>query len=138
MERVYETIPDAIIVVIITDPGKRAYSWYQHQKAHGDKIAVENSFYDVISSDSGVTSSLRSECLERGREAVECKRYRIPHQSSSNPSRIPLQSFTIPLQSPSNPPRSPSNPRPIPYQSPSNPPPIPHRSPTNPAKIQSY
>ena len=67
MERVYQTIPDAIIVVIITDPGKRAYSWYQHQKAHGDKVASEYSFYDVISSDSKVTASLRSECLDRGR-----------------------------------------------------------------------
>merc|ERR1711974_575822 len=37
-----------------------------HQKAHGDKVAVETEFYDVISSDSKVSNNLKAECLERG------------------------------------------------------------------------
>lgn len=46
--RVSSLLPEAHIVILLIDPADRAYSWYQHIKAHGDPIANEFSFDEVI------------------------------------------------------------------------------------------
>lgn len=46
--RAHALLPHAKIVVILISPAKRAYSWYQHTKAHGDLVANNYSFYEVI------------------------------------------------------------------------------------------
>jgi heparan sulfate N-deacetylase/N-sulfotransferase NDST2 len=46
-KRAHALLPHAKIVTILISPAKRAYSWYQHIKAHGDLIANNYSFYQV-------------------------------------------------------------------------------------------
>jgi heparan sulfate N-deacetylase/N-sulfotransferase NDST2 len=46
--RAHQLLPSAKLVVILISPAKRAYSWYQHIRAHGDVIANNYSFYQVI------------------------------------------------------------------------------------------
>lgn len=46
-KRAHALLPHAKIVTILISPAKRAYSWYQHQRAHGDAIANNYSFYQV-------------------------------------------------------------------------------------------
>lgn len=45
--RAHALLPHAKIITILISPAKRAYSWYQHTKAHGDLIANNYSFYQV-------------------------------------------------------------------------------------------
>lgn len=45
--RAHQLLPNAKLVVILISPAKRAYSWYQHIRAHGDVIANNYSFYQV-------------------------------------------------------------------------------------------
>ncbi|OCT97146.1 hypothetical protein XELAEV_18009369mg [Xenopus laevis] len=47
-ERVAALVPKAKIITILIDPSDRAYSWYQHQRAHQDSTALKFSFYEVI------------------------------------------------------------------------------------------
>lgn len=46
-KRSHALLPHAKIVTILISPAKRAYSWYQHQRSHGDVIANNYSFYQV-------------------------------------------------------------------------------------------
>lgn len=46
-KRAHTLLPHAKIIVILISPARRAYSWYQHQKAHGDLIANNYSFHQV-------------------------------------------------------------------------------------------
>lgn len=46
-KRAHQLLPNAKLVVILLSPAKRAYSWYQHIRAHGDVIANNYSFYQV-------------------------------------------------------------------------------------------
>lgn len=48
-KRVHTLLPHAKIISILISPAKRAYSWYQHTRAHGDLIANNYSFYQVNS-----------------------------------------------------------------------------------------
>lgn len=49
-KRAHQLLPNAKLVVILISPAKRAYSWYQHTRAHGDVIANNYSFYQVRNS----------------------------------------------------------------------------------------
>lgn len=44
-------LPNAHILILLINPADRAYSWYQHIRAHGNPIANKWSFYDVINFD---------------------------------------------------------------------------------------
>ncbi|XP_043071313.1 bifunctional heparan sulfate N-deacetylase/N-sulfotransferase [Drosophila grimshawi] len=71
-KRAHALLPHAKIVTILISPAKRAYSWYQHQRAHGDVIANNYSFYQVITaSDSAprALKDLRNRCLNPGKYA---------------------------------------------------------------------
>ncbi|XP_017843705.2 bifunctional heparan sulfate N-deacetylase/N-sulfotransferase [Drosophila busckii] len=71
-KRAHALLPHAKIVTILISPAKRAYSWYQHQRAHGDIIANNYSFYQVITaSDSAprALKDLRNRCLNPGKYA---------------------------------------------------------------------
>ena len=46
--RVHSLLPKAKIICILIDPAKRAYSWYQHVKSHGDPIAGNYTFHEII------------------------------------------------------------------------------------------
>ncbi|KAI8040766.1 hypothetical protein M5D96_006709, partial [Drosophila gunungcola] len=71
-KRTHALLPHAKIVTILISPAKRAYSWYQHQRSHGDVIANNYSFYQVITaSDSAprALKDLRNRCLNPGKYA---------------------------------------------------------------------
>ncbi|XP_055766939.1 bifunctional heparan sulfate N-deacetylase/N-sulfotransferase 4-like [Salvelinus fontinalis] len=62
-------LPKAKILTVLTNPSDRAYSWYQHQKAHEERTGSMLSFYDVISAQRGAPSGIRSlqnRCLTPG------------------------------------------------------------------------
>lgn len=78
--RASNLLPEAFIVILLVNPADRAYSWYQHMKAHGDFIANSIDFDQLImsSDDSNNNNnylddekskglrSLRSRCLHPG------------------------------------------------------------------------
>lgn len=68
--RVHSLLPNAKLIVTLISPVRRAYSWYQHQRAHSDATALNYSFYQVISSQDHNSSrplrDLRHRCLTPG------------------------------------------------------------------------
>ncbi|XP_062541476.1 bifunctional heparan sulfate N-deacetylase/N-sulfotransferase [Armigeres subalbatus] len=76
--RAHALLAHAKLVTILISPAKRAYSWYQHIKAHGDPIANNYSFYQVImASDSAPKPlrDLRNRCLNPGKYAQHLERW---------------------------------------------------------------
>jgi hypothetical protein len=69
-KRMSYLLPNAKLIAILLDPIQRAYSWYQHQRAHQEKAALDYSFYDIITMNSSCTDrkacALRSRCLDPG------------------------------------------------------------------------
>ncbi|XP_013102846.2 bifunctional heparan sulfate N-deacetylase/N-sulfotransferase [Stomoxys calcitrans] len=77
-KRAHALLPHAKIVSILISPAKRAYSWYQHQKAHGDAIANNYSFYQVITASDSAPKALRdlrNRCLNPGKYAQHLERW---------------------------------------------------------------
>jgi heparan sulfate N-deacetylase/N-sulfotransferase NDST2 len=76
--RAHALLPRAKLITILTNPIKRAYSWYQHIRAHQDKTAIAYSFYDVISAgeeSSRALRDLRNRCLDPGVYAIHLERW---------------------------------------------------------------
>ncbi|XP_043198896.1 bifunctional heparan sulfate N-deacetylase/N-sulfotransferase-like [Amphibalanus amphitrite] len=72
-KRVFALLPKAKLVVILLSPAARAYSWYQHQRAHGLTVALEHSFLEVITAtnqSARALRQLRNRCLEPGKYAA--------------------------------------------------------------------
>jgi hypothetical protein len=46
--RTHSLLPQAKLIVILADPSRRAYSWYQHQRAHLEPAAVQHTFMEVL------------------------------------------------------------------------------------------
>ncbi|XP_024842343.1 bifunctional heparan sulfate N-deacetylase/N-sulfotransferase 2 isoform X2 [Bos indicus] len=71
-------LPRAKIITVLTNPADRAYSWYQHQRAHGDPVALNYTFYQVISASSQAPPALRSlqnRCLVPGYYSTHLQRW---------------------------------------------------------------
>ncbi|MED6242648.1 Bifunctional heparan sulfate N-deacetylase/N-sulfotransferase 3, partial [Ataeniobius toweri] len=71
-------LPKAKIVTLLINPSDRAYSWYQHQRAHEDHTALQFTFYEVISARKGAPAELRSlqsRCLIPGLYATHLERW---------------------------------------------------------------
>lgn len=85
-KRVHALLPHAKLVTILISPAKRAYSWYQHTKAHGDLIANNYSFHQVITASDTAPKplrDLRNRCLNPGKYAQHLERwltYFLPQQ----------------------------------------------------------
>ncbi|XP_073982493.1 N-deacetylase and N-sulfotransferase sfl [Rhodnius prolixus] len=77
-KRAHALLPHAKLVTILISPAKRAYSWYQHMRAHMDPIALNYSFYEIISASDTAPKSLRdlrNRCLNPGRYAQHLERW---------------------------------------------------------------
>ncbi|BET01250.1 Heparan sulfate N-deacetylase [Nesidiocoris tenuis] len=77
-KRAHALLPQAKLVTILISPAKRAYSWYQHMRSHQDPVALNYSFYDVITaSDTApkVLRDLRNRCLNPGRYSQHLERW---------------------------------------------------------------
>ncbi|XP_028452737.1 bifunctional heparan sulfate N-deacetylase/N-sulfotransferase 4 isoform X3 [Perca flavescens] len=71
-------LPKAKIITLLINPTDRAYSWYQHQRAHEDHAALRFTFYDVISARPGAPAELRSlqsRCLIPGLYSSHLERW---------------------------------------------------------------
>lgn len=85
-KRVHALLPTAKLVTILISPAKRAYSWYQHTKAHGDLIANNYSFHQVITASDTAPKplrDLRNRCLNPGKYSQHLERwltYFLPQQ----------------------------------------------------------
>ncbi|KHN88969.1 Bifunctional heparan sulfate N-deacetylase/N-sulfotransferase 1 [Toxocara canis] len=66
------------ILVILLDPAIRAYSWYQHMRAHNDSAALSLSLIEILnvrSSDALPLRKLRQRCVSPGRYAHHLDRW---------------------------------------------------------------
>ncbi|CAG7786790.1 unnamed protein product [Allacma fusca] len=76
--RAHTLLPRAKIVTILISPAKRAYSWYQHMRAHNDPVAVNFTFFEVLTASNTSPRSLRelrNRCLIPGRYAQHLERW---------------------------------------------------------------
>ncbi|XP_021350487.1 bifunctional heparan sulfate N-deacetylase/N-sulfotransferase-like [Mizuhopecten yessoensis] len=67
--RAHGLIPKAKLICILIHPAKRAYSWYQHIRAHNDPIALNYTFLEVVTADDSAPRKLRdlkNRCLAPG------------------------------------------------------------------------
>ena len=88
--RVSRLLPDAAIVVVLLPPGARAYSWYQHMRAHGDPAATAASFREVLSAGPASprpTLALQFRCLEPGKYAAHIEQW-LAHFPGLNFARL--------------------------------------------------
>ncbi|KAK2865605.1 hypothetical protein Q7C36_001661 [Tachysurus vachellii] len=77
-KRASALLPKAKILTLLINPSDRAYSWYQHQRAHEDRAALRYNFYEVISANQHSPSELRSlqnRCLVPGLYATHLERW---------------------------------------------------------------
>lgn len=77
-KRVHALLPTTKLVTILISPAKRAYSWYQHTKAHGDPIANNYSFHQVITASDTAPKplrDLRNRCLNPGKYSQHLERW---------------------------------------------------------------
>lgn len=77
-KRVHALLPHTKLITILISPAKRAYSWYQHTKAHGDTIANNYSFHQVITAGDTAPKplrDLRNRCLNPGKFAQHLERW---------------------------------------------------------------
>lgn len=58
-KRSHALLPKAKLITILLSPARRAYSWYQHTKVHGDVTARNYSFHSVITATDTAPKALR-------------------------------------------------------------------------------
>ncbi|OQV18743.1 Bifunctional heparan sulfate N-deacetylase/N-sulfotransferase [Hypsibius exemplaris] len=83
--RAFSLVPHTSIISILIDPVRRAYSWYQHVKAHGDKVAAQYSFLEIVTANRDSPKPLqhlRSRCLRPGEYASHLERW-LDHYPST-------------------------------------------------------
>ncbi|KAI7688136.1 hypothetical protein SSS_08178 [Sarcoptes scabiei] len=84
--RVHMLLPHAKLVIILINPIHRAYSWYHHMRAHNDSIALEFSFFEIITLNPSNKINLspetikkirtiRNRCLNPGHYAIHLERW---------------------------------------------------------------
>lgn len=77
-KRAHALLPHAKLITILISPAKRAYSWYQHTRAHGDVIANNYSFHQVITANDTAPKplrDLRNRCLNPGKYSQHLERW---------------------------------------------------------------
>lgn len=76
--RVAALIPDVKLITILLDPVKRAYSWYQHARAHKNPASLNFTFYEIITAGEGspkIQRELRNRCLNPSIYAQHLERW---------------------------------------------------------------
>ncbi|XP_046892157.1 bifunctional heparan sulfate N-deacetylase/N-sulfotransferase 1-like [Hypomesus transpacificus] len=84
-ERAAALLPKAKVITILINPADRAYSWYQHQRAHNDPVALKYAFHEVITATHNAPVKLRilqRRCLVPGWYATHLERW-LSHYHSS-------------------------------------------------------
>ncbi|KAJ0179766.1 hypothetical protein K1T71_004357 [Dendrolimus kikuchii] len=76
--RAHALLPNAKIITILISPSKRAYSWYQHIRSHGDAVANNYTFHTVITANDSAPKplrDLRNRCLNPGKYSHYLERW---------------------------------------------------------------
>ncbi|XP_041116909.1 bifunctional heparan sulfate N-deacetylase/N-sulfotransferase 2-like isoform X2 [Polyodon spathula] len=76
--RAASLLPRAKIIAVIINPAERAHSWYQHQLAHQDPVALNYTFQQVVRAPPSAPPQLRalqSRCLSPGAYASHLDRW---------------------------------------------------------------
>ncbi|XP_072940975.1 bifunctional heparan sulfate N-deacetylase/N-sulfotransferase isoform X1 [Epargyreus clarus] len=76
--RAHALLPNAKVIAILISPSKRAYSWYQHIRSHGDPVANNYTFHTVITANDSSPKplrDLRNRCLNPGRYSHYLERW---------------------------------------------------------------
>ncbi len=68
--RAHRLLANAKIIAILISPAQRAYSWYQHMRAHGDDVALKYTFHQVITARSANSSKAIRSLQSRYRKAL--------------------------------------------------------------------
>ncbi|CAL1537160.1 unnamed protein product [Lymnaea stagnalis] len=77
-KRIYALLPRAKIVIIVSEPARRAYSWYHHMRSHDDPVVMNYTFFEVVSAPETAPRFLRdarNRCLKPGMYAVHLARW---------------------------------------------------------------
>ena len=83
-------LPRAKVLAVLISPADRAYSWYQHQRAHQDPAALNHSFQAVVTAGPDSSRSLlvlQKRCLNPGSYAAHLERWLQHYQ----PSQVPTE-----------------------------------------------
>uniref|UniRef100_A0A674DEU6 [heparan sulfate]-glucosamine N-sulfotransferase n=1 Tax=Salmo trutta TaxID=8032 RepID=A0A674DEU6_SALTR len=75
----------AKILAVLINPADRAYSWYQHQRAHQDPMAVNHTFQEVVTAGPATPRELlilQRRCLKPGAYATHLERWLHHYQPS--------------------------------------------------------
>nr|KAF6401849.1 N-deacetylase and N-sulfotransferase 4 [Rousettus aegyptiacus] len=84
-KRAASLVPKAKIITILIDPSDRAYSWYQHQRSHGDPAALRFDFHAVVTTGPEAPPellALQRTCLVPGWYAAHLERW-LAHFAAS-------------------------------------------------------
>ncbi|CAH0700120.1 unnamed protein product [Spodoptera exigua] len=82
--RAHALLPNAKIIAILISPSKRAYSWYQHIRSHGDVVANNYTFHTVITANDSAPKplrDLRNRCLNPGKYSHYLERWLAEYSS---------------------------------------------------------
>ncbi|KAG7333873.1 hypothetical protein KOW79_002280 [Hemibagrus wyckioides] len=83
-KRVAALLPRAKIIAVLINPADRAYSWYQHQRAHQDPSAINYTFHEVVTAKSSSSKELlvlQNRSLKPGEYATHLERWLQHFQS---------------------------------------------------------
>ncbi|XP_023825644.1 bifunctional heparan sulfate N-deacetylase/N-sulfotransferase 2 [Salvelinus sp. IW2-2015] len=75
----------AKILAVLINPVDRAYSWYQHQRAHQDPMAINHTFQEVVTAGPASPRELiilQRRCLKPGAYATHLERWLHHYQPS--------------------------------------------------------
>lgn len=78
--RAHALLPRAKLITILLSPARRAYSWYQHTRVHGDPVANNYSFHAVITASDSAPKPLRD---LRNRYIIGCEQLLKMHSSNN-------------------------------------------------------
>ncbi|XP_070833247.1 bifunctional heparan sulfate N-deacetylase/N-sulfotransferase 2 [Chaetodon trifascialis] len=84
-KRAAALLPRAKILAVLINPSDRAYSWYQHQRAHQDPAALNNTFHAVLTAGLSAPRDLQAlqrRCLHPGAYATHLERWLQHYQPS--------------------------------------------------------
>ncbi|KAH9503172.1 Bifunctional heparan sulfate N-deacetylase/N-sulfotransferase 2 [Bulinus truncatus] len=77
-KRVYALIPTVKIIILLSEPARRAYSWYHNLRFHNDSVAMNYTFFEIVTAPESAPKFLkdvRNRCLKPGMYAVHLSRW---------------------------------------------------------------
>ncbi|XP_016352889.1 bifunctional heparan sulfate N-deacetylase/N-sulfotransferase 2-like [Sinocyclocheilus anshuiensis] len=83
-KRAAALLPRAKILALLINPVDRAYSWYQHQRAHQDPVAINHTFHEVVTAGPSASKellTLQNRSLKPGTYATHLEHWLVHYQA---------------------------------------------------------